>query len=258
MTDPADGPTDANWGAAGLPRLRIHHLLLATIVVATVTALYASLMQSRDSAPISYFIYVLGLAIPQAVAITTLALGIHWKRRGIGPFFDQPGNWLALIVVIEFALRTARPLYHAIVTSGIWPAPAFSFWMPMIVYTWLPRVFTGFVLLIAPRYICQKVAWRRFFIVAGAAQMFTTSFDVFGGWILVDLATSHQDLVKFAYVAVYAIADIGIPCLLFLGIRADRRLQTSRHWSHWCGVAAWLCVTATQGFSAIQDFVRNL
>lgn len=258
MTDRIETPRNASSGASELPPLRIYHLLLTTVVVATVTALYASLMQSRSSAPIPYFIYVLTLTIAQATAITTLALAFHWKRRGIGAVFDQPGNWLALALVTEVALSLIGSLLFSTVSGAVLFRPPFSLWASIILSSMLPRSCAGIALLLAAMHVGSSVAWRRFFLVAGAAQLVAAGFQLLAIRILPNIAISPPQFVHFAMLATRAAAYVGIPVLLLLAIRSDRRLPTRRHWSHWFGVAAWLCTTTANGFVAVLDFVRSL
>src|SRR5262245_18140124 len=80
------------------PRLRLHHLLVLTAVMAVLLAINGPQRDYGNYKPSELF-RILSIALGtahtllSAVALTALGYGIAWYRRGMR-FFDQPGHWL--------------------------------------------------------------------------------------------------------------------------------------------------------------------
>lgn len=188
------------------PRLRLHHLLVLTAVMAVLLAINGP---ERNYGNVNYkppqFFRISSLALGtahtllSAVALTALGYGIAWHRRGMR-FFDQPGHWLLVDISIGALLYMAPSIA---IRSGA------AINMVFIGYAFLATIF---VRMLFDIYLgskkCRERRWKSVFYVKAIANL------IFGlGSLLVLLA-------------------------IFYALRVDRKSQIVRDQTHWFGV--WL------------------
>jgi hypothetical protein len=87
------------------PPLRVHHILVATAVVAVLLSLHHMLRQHDVGGMSKFLASVQGivLTIMTGIAATVVAFGIAWRCLGHS-FFDQPGHWLLLTQSLPVSL----------------------------------------------------------------------------------------------------------------------------------------------------------
>ena len=95
---------------AQIPQLRLHHLFALTAVMAVMLGISGPQYDfgEQDSAVpdlLSLFLVAWGIvySILTAIAITVVAYGIVWQRRGFR-FFYQPGHWLLVEIAVAGVL----------------------------------------------------------------------------------------------------------------------------------------------------------
>jgi hypothetical protein len=201
--------------------LRLHHLFALTAVAAVLLAINGPQQNywgQGDFQPprliLALFtlwgvLYVLMLS----VAVTAVAYGIAWQRRGL-VFFDQPGHWL----LVEIAVVGLFSLVPGIIfrwlfstTSGDFQEGDFA--MVSMMFVGLYSLVTIVAIPLALNiYIgvkkCDQTRWSVVFYLKAVSNI------LFGlGAIVVFIA-------------------------LLFALRGDRRAAIVRDPTHWCGV--WL------------------
>jgi hypothetical protein len=207
------------------PQLRLHHFFVLTAVAAVLLAINGpqqNYWAGADFAPPRLFTALMTAwsvlnVMLVSIAITAIAYGIMWQRRGL-LFFDQPGHWLLVEIGIVglFGLVPAiayRWLFSEFdFQSGNLPGTAF----------WIVWAYSMFVMLIVPLALniyfgvkqCCQTRWSMVFYFKAVAN------------ILCGLGT----IVVFV--------------MLLLAIRGDRSEGITRDPAHWCGVWVQLAHSA--------------
>src|SRR3954453_2019930 len=151
-------------------RLRLHHILVLTAVVAVLLAINGPVLNygSNNYNPADFF-RILSLSLYtshtllSAVALTALGYGIAWHRRGTR-LFNQPGHWLLLDISIraflDFVPRVVIRSGAAINMAYIGPV-----FLAVIVIKILLEVYLGMRK-------CRERRWKSVFYVMATANLF--------------------------------------------------------------------------------------
>ena len=208
-------------GRPPIPRLRIHHLLVATAVVAV---LLAAAMVSRDSKSFGLVDLVesgmgVVVAISTGLAVTVVAFGVHWLRAGFR-FFDQPGHWLLLeqsFLVGLFVMAGVSGLLHLApgdtlndVLMGV-----------NIVYGSLLQLVSFCLSLWAAQKIADSRWWRAVFLIDAGTWAAVWIAQLVGSTLFSIVVFQFGPMVSVVAVAVAAWQDL--------------RLRRPRDWAHWLG-----------------------
>jgi hypothetical protein len=201
------------------PPLRIHHIMVATAVVAALLSVNYTLRQSNSQGLSSFASSGFGnvLAITTGIAATLVGFGFAWRRAGFS-FLDLPGHWLLLVQSLPigfFAMMGAigalqLPDNHALtrVATGV--------------------VFGSFHLLNiglnlwAARRIADSIPWTLIFLIDGLRFVALFGIVWLGFHALLWIAVGG------------ALATL---ILLLLACWGDHRDHIHRDWPQWLGVA---------------------
>jgi hypothetical protein len=199
------------------PQLRLHHFFALTAVAAVLLAINGpqqNYWPGTGMEPPRLFIALMTAwsvlnVMLVSMAITTIAYGIMWQRRGL-LFFDQPGHWL----LVEIGIVGLFGLIPAIAYRWMFSDfdfqtgefPGMAFWV-----VWIYSMFVMFVVPLALNiYIgvkqCRETRWSLVFFFKAVANI----------------------LCGFGTIVVFV--------LLLFAIRGDRREGIRRDPAHWCGV----------------------
>ena len=109
------------------PPLRIHHIMVATAVVAVLLSISQSLRQSNTLGLSAFVASGQGIlmTITAGLAATVTGFGFVWRRHGHS-YFNQPGHWLLVIksLMISAFLLAALisamrlPDNHAVISAA--------------------------------------------------------------------------------------------------------------------------------------------
>jgi len=129
MTDPLPNPPTLEEliGRPDPPPLRIHHIMVATAVVAVLLSISQFLRQSNTLGLSTFVASGQGIlmTISAGLAATLTGFGFVWRRHGHS-YFDQPGHWLLLgqslmisIFVVAALISAMRlPDNHAVTSAA--------------------------------------------------------------------------------------------------------------------------------------------
>jgi hypothetical protein len=235
-------PPGATWrDSQTLPPLRIHHLLVMTVVVAvamTVVRLVVPLDRIADGNRAGMLLPLL-YAVLYSIGFCCFLFAARWRYRGLNAF-AQPGQWLLLIYPLTVAyllvlllISLAEPLFRS--SFGI---------LPYVLLTTVPAVIGPLVFY---SYALWRIAdtswWRLFFGLKIAGGLFQL-LQVLDGLIL-GLNLLSPILAGGSIFAAVLIRSI-VPGLIMIvalsaAIISDARAHP-RHWSAWFG-AGLLAVT---------------
>jgi hypothetical protein len=193
------------------PRLRLHHLLVLTAVMAVLLAINGPMRNyASDKYKPPEFFRILSITLGtahtllSAIALTAFGYGIAWHRRGMR-FFDQPGHWLLVDVSIGALLYVV-------------PSIAFRFGaaMSMVFFNYAFMAITLIAITIArilfEVYLgmkkCRERRWKSVFYIKAVANL------------------------------IFGLGSLFILLAIIYALRVDRKSQTVRDQGHWCGV--WL------------------
>lgn len=180
---------------------------------------------------ISIFYYV-----PQAIVLATLFLGLYWRIVGL-PFFCEPGHWLLLTLSIEashgfytlfaMSLRFDALFDHANLLLSILPA-WFAYLVVAGIYFYL--------------WCWQHVAqhWQNFFMVAFSIEIAQMLLNVLSVQLQNYFITFGQKATFVFFGSMQVIMPLIAIAFMIVAMRKDVSLESSRHWSHWCGAIMWL------------------
>jgi hypothetical protein len=212
MDDSPFGSMDATESSRGTLRddqplrLRLHHLLVLTAVMAVFLAINGP---ERNYASATYkppeFFRIVSLSLAtahtllSAVALTALGYGIAWYHRGMR-FFDQPGHWLLVDISIGALLYVVPSIAFR---SGVAIGMAYIglLFLAIVLVKMLFEIYLGMKK-------CRERRWKSVFYVKAIANL------IFG-------LGSFFELLAMIY-----------------ALRVDRKSQSVRDQGHWCGV--WL------------------
>src|ERR687896_663087 len=88
---------------SNLPPLRVHHLLLWMAFTGDFSWLYEASLVGWE--------IVTAIVVGAAVAVTLL--GISWRTRGLA-YFNQPGQWLLLVIAATGLARFGREALYRV------------------------------------------------------------------------------------------------------------------------------------------------
>ena len=253
MTDElTPAPPDSPPARPAPPPLRIHHLLLWTIVAAALLTQLALRRASRSDWGNSETDWAL-IAITQVIiagGITLSALSLYWYAKGFD-VFSQPGQWLpflSLYVMLEYWLATAL---QAIFPTGRMQSKELLLWnfsdvlslcgqflQPILMWG-VPATFY----FLAARRVADTRPWRLFLILsaiglafqAGTNMMWTACYLTgFGVSAYVNLwqQTILSTVARWlSYPGGWVLGAILLAC----PIVDDLVRRRPRYWTHWAG-----------------------
>jgi len=219
----APPPPGTTWIAESesLPPLRLHHLFSLTAVVAVMLGIngpqQAAQMNAQNPFPrgwqsvlvASNVVYTIMLA----TAITIVAYGIAWRRRGVR-FFHHPGHWLLVVIAVMSVLMWLFGLIYRIADS-IWG----------ITRSMATNIDWNLILILNGTMLVGVIASIAFHVYIAVKKCDETRWRwVFG--------------VKAVAVIIRVLGDLVLIMFLLRAARVDRRTQTPRDFLHWYGV--WL------------------
>jgi hypothetical protein len=219
------------------PRLRVHHLL----VWITVTAAWLSVsgVSNVKSVPAWLTLASLLPTLGWTAAITCCVFGFWWRRRGV-PFPQAPGQWICILIGVGILLSFAYRIIWALFRNLVAPS---TYSHSIELWGWQISAVTYIVmeLWLAKRFASER-RWMWFFLL---------------GAILLAVHLLSGRIIGVVYTAISPLGAVGfqlgrivqfltdayqvLPALLLCwACWADYRDQIARHWSHWCGIVAWL------------------
>jgi hypothetical protein len=247
------------------PPLRIHHLLLWTIVAAALLTRLSLQRASRSDWGNSETDWAL-IAITQviiAAGITLSALSLYWYAKGFD-VFSQPGQWLpflSLYVMLEYWLVTAVQM---IFPTGrmqskellLWNfSDALSFCGQFLQSILMWGVAATFYFL-AARKVADTRPWRIFLILSavglafqGGTNMMWTACYLTGFGVSAYVNLWQQTILStvarwLSYPGGWVLGAILLAC----PIVDDLVRRRPRYWTHWAGatisLAARLAIIA--------------
>jgi hypothetical protein len=202
-----------------LPRPRIHHFMLWSVVAAALLSLVrlaASMGRIDDLGHPAMGGVMTIYAVVTSGAIAVTLLGCYWRHLGLA-YFQEPGQWLGLEITTRVAVIIGLALMGTADSFGLF-----------ILSCLLGGLFwAGLNISIAQRF-GWRGAWSYLFLAKVALVVALLVANNFGGYLL------YAVLFYGGYLVV-----IG---LQVAGVIADRRRGICRHWTHWHGLAAHLTI----------------
>jgi hypothetical protein len=203
---------------ASRPQLRLHHFFALTAVAAALLAIntqQTELWKGMGFEPPRAIIqlttaWMILNALLLAVAVTTVAYGIAWRRKGLA-FFDQPGHWLLVEIAVTGLFSTVPAIATRWFFQSLNPNDLSTF--PMT-YMWLINGYSLIFIVLVPFVLniylgvrkCHELRWSLVFYFKAAARVLMGMGDL-----------------------------LVLPSTLNAAWR-DRREQVPRDGGHWCGV----------------------
>jgi len=227
--------------AQSRPRLRLHHLLALTAVMALMLAISGPRDVSSLEIPriLDVAFVTLGVVytILASVAITIVLYGIAWRKQGL-LFFNEPGHWLLVAIaasqlVIFIPMLVARILALFLAYVVLPPLPA-MLWLlqlhsvPLVVL----NLYIG-------RKKCSEKHWSRVFYSKAAAAMVPAIGDLLV-LLFLDRAI-RAEKPRRASLQPWSNRRGHVPPIV-----ADYRQRRSRDAAHWCGVVVQFALTGLQ------------
>jgi hypothetical protein len=230
LVAPIDGwlppPPGAEWVAPSkpLPPLRLHHLFSLTAVVAVMLGINGPQqttemnMQSPFPSGWQSVLVASGVVytIMLATAVTIVAYGIAWRRRGVR-FFHHPGHWLLVVIAVMSVLTSLAGLIYRI-ADAVWDitrsmTASINEINWVVISIFVGTMWTGLIANVALNiYVaikkCHESHWRWVFGVRAVAAI------------------------------IRVLGDLALIAFLLRAARIDRRSQAPRDVLHWYGV--WL------------------
>jgi len=208
----------------GPPPLRIHHILVATVVTAVLLSVNEGLRQNDVGGFSQFFRSGMGVVytISTGLAVTVVLFGVAWRRQGRA-FFDQPGHWLLL----DQSLKIGVFLFAAVVVMLRMTAGAELFSMIGLWFSVIHLLSIALNFWAAFR-VADSRLWRATFLLGGCMSLAMFVIPWLGG-------------VTVMMIFIVA-GNVAVTLLLISAAMADRRAGRERDWAHWLGVALELCV----------------
>ena len=223
------------------PPLRIHHIMVATAVIAVLLSISQFLRQSNTLGLSAFVASGQGIlmTITAGLAATVTGFGFVWRRHGHS-YFNQPGHWLLVAqslmvsVFLLAALISAMrlPDNHAVTSAAT-----------SVFFVLLNVVLIGLNLWAAAK-IADSIPWKLLFLVDGL--MVVGMFGI--AWLV------STDLVP---VVLWG-APLATFLLLLLAAWGDRRDHIRRDWPHWLGVGLKMVTTLQMLGRPIWAWVAGL
>jgi hypothetical protein len=206
------------------PPLRIHHIMVATAVIAVLLSITHSLRQTNSFGLSSFAtsVQAITMAISAGLAATLVGFGFAWRRRGY-LFFDQPGHWLLLtqaLMICFFVMAAAISVIRLPYNQGTSAVMGLLFVLINVANIGLN--------LWAARRIADSIPWSLIFLIDGLTVVF-----LFGAlWL---------GFPGLFFIVIWG-APLATVVLLLLAAWSDRRDHIRRDWPHWLGVCLRLVV----------------
>jgi len=239
MTDQAEPPAaafDANELARPtLPPLRIHHIMLWTVVTAaTLSAIRVYFSANTDGQPFAEepfgALLIVFFSTLASGAMVVSGLGIYWRKHGYA--FNEPGQRLAIDIAVRSLLVALFYSIGLLIERSSSPPSGQVFF-----------VFTSLGFL--------AVAIFQIFLARPLSQLWKVLFWCKAGFLVsacVLLWVMDQVIRSRVFLDVAPFMILGGYCVLILlqlfGIRQDRKHQRRRHWTHWYGLLAHLAINS--------------
>jgi hypothetical protein len=203
------------------PPLRIHHLLVATTVVAVLLSIN-DVLRRNDVMGVSQFItsaHGVIYTIVTGLSVTLVAFGFWWRHKG-QMFFHLPGHWLLLEQSLGVCVFAAAAMSVAVRMVG---GDAF-YELPMLAYVILANIANIVLSFWAAWKIADSLSWRLWFVGYGCQVPAIFIQAMLGGPLT------------------YLIAAIpaGLFLLLMVAAISDWAAHRTRDWPHWLGVVLQL------------------
>ena len=211
----------------GPPPLRIHHILLGTVVAAVLLSLHESL-RKRDALGLSMFFksaHGIAYTLVSALNITLLGFGVWWRGRGYA-FFHQPGHWL--IVVNSLSMSTFLVAASAAFMGWDESQAPFLLWTAWFLGVNLAACAINYWVALR---VADTLSWRSIFIVSGSVALFM---------VFAHLLTLYGAIYSWGYVLCGFLATL----LLIFAMLHDRRSRILRDWPHWSGAGLELIMSS--------------
>jgi hypothetical protein len=226
MTEEATNiPTESPPARPAPPPLRIHHILVATAVVAVTLSFQKWLLPVGGLEPVTAFDGAdrIWRTISTSLAFTVVGFAIAWRRAGY-PFLRFPGHWLLLIELMP-SLVFIPFICYSLMRFTYMTTPIFPMW-PFHIY--FASTFLGLIgLTIVAAWIgADSRWWRLYFVFQGCV------------YVAIPLAA----LVGMAALHAVGVHSTALLALLFSAIIADNHDCRPRDWPHWLGVSL-ICIT---------------
>jgi hypothetical protein len=226
--------------AQSRPRLRLHHLLALTAVMALMLAISGPRDVSSLEIPrildVAFVAWGVVYTILASVAITIVLYGIAWRRQGI-LFFNEPGHWLLVAIaasqlVILIAMLVAQILALFLAYDVLPMLPAMLFWLLHSVPLLVLNLYIG-------RKKCSENHWSRVFYSKAAAAMVPAIGDLLV-LLFLDRAIRAEKPRRTSLQRWNKRRGRVSP------IVADYRPRRSRDAAHWCGVVVQFALAGLQ------------
>jgi hypothetical protein len=204
------------------PPLRIHHLLVATTVVAVLLSIN-DVLRRNDVMGVSQFItsaHGVLYTIVTALSATLVAFGFWWRHKG-QTFFHLPGHWLLLVQSLGVSVFAAAAMSVAIRMAGGGDA---YYRVPFLAYMILATIAKIVLSFWAAWKIADSFSWRLWFVGYGCQMPAIVIQGKLGG----------------AFLYFVAAMPAGLFLLLIVAAISDWAAHRTRDWPHWLGVVLQL------------------
>lgn len=216
--------------------------MLWMVAVAFVVGFYGLITENKSNLHTVAYVqsWTVYRSIPAAVAIATIALGLHWRRNGAA-FFDEVGHWL----LVALSVGMLSELFSSAIKA--WTIDTSTIWLSYthMISVGLEILFQTILFAILALSIADNAPWRRF-CYAGVL-FYSLSILNYGisTYRLYFFVKGYAELQKAWLVVAFCIWIFWlVQCAL--AVCEDRITQRTRHWSHWCGLFGWLLTTLGQ------------
>lgn len=224
-------PPGATWPAssAALPPIRLHHLFALTAVVAVLLGVkgpQSTRFPPGIDFPVWWKTVLVGCGIIDTIlcgiAVTLVAYGCTWRRRGIR-FLHQPGHWLLVEISVSTVILAGWQVFVRILSNADNP-PALPAIAPLSVFVIRYFVHPGLNIYIGWKE-CRETRWK---------------------WVFFSKALA---------VVVPGLGDLLVAKLLLQATRLDHRRHHPRDTGHYWGVWLQLAIIGVSMFFLLVSFV---
>jgi hypothetical protein len=203
----------------------VHHILVATAVVAAALSLQKWLLPVGGLEPVTAFDGAgrIWRTISTSLAFTVVGFAIAWRRAGYA-FLRSPGHWLLLVELLPSLASIPLICYALMRFAGAGP-PTFPMWPYHVYFASTLLGLIGLTIIAAWKGADSRW-WRLYFIFQGCV------------YVAIPLAA----LVGMAALHAVGMHSAALLALLVAAIIADNRACRPRDWPHWLG-AGLMCLT---------------
>jgi hypothetical protein len=244
------------------PPLRIHHLLLCTVVAAILLTQLHAMRNSGTrwgNSELDWWLITVSRVV-MAAESTLAACCIYWRYKGFN-VFSEPGSWLPLLSLVSFggsllmgglSARLGNPSFRP---KSIWlwnfsdlPMIAMSLMQPIAIWGFAAAIYW-----FAAVRTADTRPWRLFLLLGAIGFMFHAATNLVGqACQLMQIDTRAYFSGILAYLSpgatiwlLYYGPQVLGTILLAWAMFDDRIKRNRRYWTHWLGCILSLALRLT-------------